>query len=71
MKVKTQNSAMAYRTTFAESDLSRSQSFVIKKKRTQMGKGLKGMRHDINSSFIGAAAGSVNLLSYKIGFSVL
>lgn len=36
MKVETQNSAMAYRSACAELDLSRSQSFVIKKKRTQM-----------------------------------
>lgn len=71
MKVETQNSAMAYRSAFAELDLSWSQSFVIKKKRTQMytyawKKVWKRMQHNSNSSFIWATGGSVNFLSYKV-----
>lgn len=36
MRAETQNIAIAYRYAFAELDLSGSQSFVIKKKMTQM-----------------------------------
>ena len=42
MKLKTQNSAMAYRATFAESDLSLSRSFVIRKEKDTNGKRSEG-----------------------------